>query len=59
MTHFVNNTLGNIRKPIKDIILDLIDTIENGDISLIKQDDILIQINLKEIIKLSEKVDFK
>ncbi|MHB8062400.1 MAG: hypothetical protein ACYDG2_07190 [Ruminiclostridium sp.] len=59
MTDFVNNALVNTEKPLKDIILHLIATIDNGDISLIKHDYILIQINIREIIKLSEKADAK
>ncbi|MHB8063412.1 MAG: hypothetical protein ACYDG2_12385 [Ruminiclostridium sp.] len=52
MAFLVNSALANSKKPLKNIILDLIVTIENGDISLIKQDDTLIQINLKETIYL-------
>lgn len=52
MSYLVNSAVANSKILLKNMLLDLIVTIENGDISLIKQDDTLIQINIKETIKL-------
>lgn len=57
MLYPVNSAVSKSKELLKNMLLNMIVAIENGDISLIKQDDTLIQINIREIIKLSEETE--
>lgn len=59
MKHNTQRNRGISKESQKDIIVHILKGIQNGRISLVKQDHVLIQINISESYSVSEPEEIK
>lgn len=59
MKHNTQRNRGISKESQKDIIIHILKGIQNGRVSLVKQDHVLIQINISESYSISEPEEIK